>query len=108
MKYINKDEISEDKTKQKEINFNRNGMTITSGTEKVFAKILAAEKDTQYHIKIYQNQPFDPMGSNSTRERYLETKFKRVSKDTFDFYLIYLQTNNSIYLTRTNRRFINE
>ena len=48
------------------------------------------------------------MGINSNRENFLETKLKRVSKDTFDFYLIYLQTNNSIYLTRANRRFINE
>ena len=48
------------------------------------------------------------MGMNSNREKYLDTKLKKVSKDTFDFYMIYLQTNNSIYLTRANRRFINE
>lgn len=108
MKYINYDlkKIKEIPIK-KEIDFNKNG-AVSSGKEKTYAKIVESEKDTTYLIKTYQNQPFDPMSSNLTRENYLETKLKKVSKDTFDFYLIYLQTKNSIYLTRTNRRFINE
>jgi hypothetical protein len=108
MRYIDQSlkGVEEAKTK-KEIDFNKNG-TKASIKDKVYAKYIESEKETVYFIKTYQNQPFDPMGSNSSREKYLETKFKKVSKDTFDFYLIYLQTNNSIYLTRTNRRFINE
>jgi len=109
MKYINdKQDFAGQIEVKQEADFNRNGKVTANGKEKVYAKIVNSEKQTQYFIKTYQNQPFDPMGSQATREKYLETKFKRVSKDTFDFYLIYLQTNNSIYLTRTNRRFINE
>lgn len=108
MKYINKEtEGMEEVPVEKEVDFNQNGIRATD-KEKSYAKLVESKKDIHYFIKTYQNQPFDPMGSNATRQKYLETKLKRVSKDTFDFYLIYLQTNNSIYLTRTNRRFINE
>lgn len=107
MKYINETKDITNENKQSETNFNRNGL-VANSKDKVYAKSVSSEKEQHYYIKTYQNQPFDPMGANATRERYLETKMKRVSKDTFDFYLIYLQTNNSIYLTRTNRRFINE
>ena len=107
MKYINETDNIKQEDKTKEINFNRNG-TLATGKDKVYAKKISNKKEEIFYIKTYQNQPFDPIGSGLTREKYLETKMKRVSKDTFDFYLIYLQTNNSIYLTRTNKRFINE
>jgi hypothetical protein len=109
MKYINEEkEPFEELSVKKETDFNKNG-TVASIKEKVCAKLVLGPKDKiHYFINTYQNQPFDPMGSSVSRQNYLETKLKRVSKDTFDFYLIYLQTKNSIYLTRTNRRFINE
>jgi hypothetical protein len=107
MKYLKKDQTEEIKV-NKEVDFNKNGTQVSSTKEKVFAKIVESEKNNNYLIKTYNNEIYDPMGLNSNRERFLQTKLKRVSKDTFDFYLIYLQTNNSIYLTRANRRFINE
>lgn len=105
MKFIEKNEQQKE---SKEVTFNRKGAHTSSSSEKVFAKIINSEKALQYYINTYNNEIYDPMGINSNRERYLDTKLKRVSKDTFDFYMIYLQTNNSIYLTRANRRFINE
>jgi transposase-like protein len=108
MKYINKDINEINNTNNLETNFNRKGLNVLNSKEKVFAKIIKSENSDQYYVSTHNNEIYDPMGLNSNRERYLETKFKRVSKDTFDFYLIYLQTNNSIYLTRANRRFINE
>jgi len=108
MKYINKDIDSIAPESSLETNFNRKGHNTLNAKEKVFAKVVKAEKASQYYISTHNNEIYDPMGINSNRERYLETKLKKVSKDTFDFYLIYLQTNNSIYLTRANRRFINE
>lgn len=107
MKYLKKNEF-EEITIKNEVDFNKNGTQVVSSKEKVFAKIIESEKKNQYFINTYKNEIYDPMGLNSNREKFLETKLKRVSKDTFDFYLIYLQTNNSIYLTRANRRFINE
>ena len=107
MKYLKKDD-KEEIAINNELDFNKNGLEISSDKEKIFAKIIESEKNNQYLIKTYNNEIYDPMGINSNRERFLQTKLKRESKDTFDFYLIYLQTNNSIYLTRANRRFINE
>jgi hypothetical protein len=48
------------------------------------------------------------MGPYSRRGRTLDTKMKRVSKNTFDFYMTYLKTNNSIYLTKAQRGFLND
>lgn len=107
MRYIDGQVDGSNKNKT-ETNFNRNGLGVLNTKEKVFAKVVKLEETEQYLISTYNNEIYDPMGINSNRERYLETKLKKVSKDTFDFYLIYLQTNNSIYLTRANRRFINE
>ena len=105
MKYV---ETNEEKQELKETNFNKKGLQVAAAQEKIFAKIVYSEATPQYLINTYNNQIYDPIGLNSNREKYLDTKLKKVSKDTFDFYLIYLQTNNSIYLTRANRRFINE
>lgn len=107
MKYLDKNK-KEETTKAKEIRFNKKGSYVLNDKEKVFAKIISYKENENYLVVTYKNEIYDPMGLNSNRERYLETKLKSVSKDTFDFYLIYLQTNNSIYLTRANRRFINE
>tara|TARA_Y100000389_G_C17387196_1_gene477741 strand:+ start:453 stop:776 length:324 start_codon:yes stop_codon:yes gene_type:complete len=107
MKYLKKDQTEEIKVNN-EVDFNKNGTQVASSKEKIFAKIVESEKNNHYLIKTYNNEIYDPMGLNSNRERFIQTKLRRVSKDTFDFYLIYLQTNNSIYLTRANRRFINE
>jgi len=109
MKYLNETKNFNPIEKPKEVDYNKNGTQVATSKEKVFAKtITPTDGNTSYLICTYHNQIYDPMGMNSNRERYLDTKLKKVSKDTFDFYMIYLQTNNSIYLTRANRRFINE
>ena len=108
MKFI--DDYAKNKTKPKiEIGFNKNGSEAVSN-QKQFAKIIE-ETDSEnktYYVSTNNNQIYDPLGVNSNREQYLDINFKRVSKNTFDFYMIYLQTNNSIYLTRANRSFLND
>lgn len=74
-----------------------------------YAKLVqSAEGKETYYIRIYQSTPFDPMGPYGRRERNLDTDIKRVSKNTFDFYMTYLKTNNSIYLTKAQRGFLND
>lgn len=73
------------------------------------AKIVrTVEGSETYYIRTYQNTPFDPMGPYGRRERTLDTQVKRVSKNTFDLYVTYLKTNNSIYLTKAQRGFLND
>lgn len=109
MKYLNETKNFKQVDNTEEVEYNKNGRQISASKEKVFAKSVTTQDGVStYLICTYNNQIYDPMGMNANRERYLETKMKKVSKDTFDFYMIYLQTNNSIYLTRASRRFINE
>ena len=61
-----------------------------------------------YFIRTHLNVPYDPSGPYGRRENYVETKMKKVSKNTFDFYMMYLKTNNSLYLTRASRGFLND
>jgi hypothetical protein len=87
---------------------NKNGEVIDNDYDKVYAKIVHEDKKETFYVKTYDNAIFDPLGRLSNRENVLETKMKRVSKSTFDYYVMYLNTNNSIYLTKANRSFINE
>jgi len=61
-----------------------------------------------YYICTYLGTPLDPTGPYGRRERTLDTKMKRVSKNTFDLYMTYLKTNNSIYLTKAQRGMLND
>ncbi len=85
-----------------------NEITPKNEKEKIYAKVLVSNGGKVYYIKTYQNSPFDPLGAYAKRESYLETKMSRVSKNTFDFYMMYLKTNNSIYMTKAQRNFIND
>jgi len=108
MKYVNdRQDDTEETNVSNELSFDKNGKQ-ANGKTKIYAKLFKEEKGLTYLIATHNNEIYDPIGINSNREKYLNMKLKRVSKDTFDFYMIYLQTNNSIYLTRANRRFINE
>lgn len=93
--------------------FGKSGNVLDSGeVHKLphYAKTLenTSSGNFTYFIRIYQSVPFDPMGPYGKRERTLDTQMKRVSKNTFDFYMTYLKTNNSIYLTKAQRGFLND
>lgn len=90
------------------ITFSKNGKPSQNPKDKIFAKLVEGQSGKTYYIATLKKEIYNPLGSQSNREQYLNLELSKVSKDTFDFYLIYLQTNNSIYLTRANRRFIND
>tara|TARA_B100001939_G_scaffold310106_1_gene291770 strand:+ start:485 stop:814 length:330 start_codon:yes stop_codon:yes gene_type:complete len=100
-------QIDDVKPKKEHIYINKNGKVIANDRDKVYAQVLVENNRETHYIVTYQNSPLDPMGRYQKRQAYLETKMTRVAKKTFDFYVTYLQTNNSIYLTRTNRSYQN-
>jgi len=110
MKYIEEITHDEEIPINVEHDLNKDGETVKNVKEMVFGKIVTVEGKTEkkYFVLTYDNQIYDPLGASSTREDFIETKLKMVSKDTFDYYSIYLKTKNSIYLTKANRRFLNE
>jgi hypothetical protein len=76
-----------------------------------YAKIIqtnASDSKENYYIRVHQGALFDPSGPYGKRDRVLDTQMKRVSKNTFDMYVTYLKTNNSIYLTKAQRGFLND
>jgi hypothetical protein len=74
-----------------------------------YAKMVKKPSGSEtYFIRIHQSTPFDPNGPYGKREKFIETKIKRTSRNTFDFYMTYLKTNNSIYLTKAQRGFLND
>lgn len=86
---------------------NKDGKIIQNDRDKVYAQVLIERNNETHYIVFYQGTPLDPMGRYQKRQAYLETKMQKVTKKTFDYYITYLQTNNSIYLTRTNRSYQN-
>ena len=93
-----------------EVCFDKNASTIEKlNNQKVYAKVTYRDgKEHSFKIRIFQNSPYDPLGAYGKRENYIETKLKKVSKNTFDFYMMYLKTNNSIYMTKAQRGFLND
>ena len=106
MKFINGSVFdTENKT---ETLFTRYGDETANSREKIYCKIVVNHGVSSYYIRSYQNLPYDPLGPYSRREIFRDTKMTKVSKNTFDFYMMYLKSNNSIYLTKTQRGMLND
>lgn len=91
-----------------EMLFNKSGQNLDSPKEKVYGKVVANNGKDYYYIRVHQSVPFDPMGTYAKREQYVESKLQNVSKATFDFYMMYLKTKNTIYMTRARRGLTND
>lgn len=91
--------------------FNKHGNNC-SGKDKIFAKFIDTTlndgtKQQKYLIATFNNAPYDPKGTDSHRESSLDIKLKSVNKAAFDYYMLYLKTKNSLYMTRAQRSYIN-
>ena len=107
MKYID-DHQKNTPTETKEHLFNKNAQKIDGPNEKTYAKIVEKEGSSSYYIRVHQSVPLDPLGAYGKRDKFVETKMKSVHKSTFDFYMMYLSTKNSIYMTKARRGFTND
>jgi len=114
MKFISSSDNIEniDKKQNVEILFNKVGRPTDGNNELVFAKTISVDignnqNQTKYFILIYKNQPYDPYGADSHRESNLKLELKSVSQQTYNYYISYLKTKNSLYMTRSQRSFIN-
>lgn len=89
--------------------FGRIGQEVKSlKKEGFYGRIFVQNGVEYYYIRTYQNAPYDPLGPYSRRFIYNDTVMKQVSKDTFDFYMLYLRSNNNIYLTKAQRGKMND
>jgi hypothetical protein len=109
MKFISSSDNIEnvDKKDTFEIYINKLGRPVQEESEQIFAQTSTTGSQSKYAILILNNQPYDPYGIDSHRESKLNLKLKQVSLSTYNYYVSYLKTKNSLYMTRAQRSFIN-
>lgn len=88
------------------MNYNKFGQE-SNEKDKVFAKTIDGKIKKIYYVLTYNNLVYDPLGPDSNREANLNTVLKPTSKQTFDYYMKYLQSNNRLYITKAQRSYIN-
>ena len=112
MEYVNLPEKMPEDINIQEAIYDKTGGVVINKKEKSYAKIVKTinrhASTDRYYIKVHQSVPYDPWGMYGHREKYVDTKFQSVSKETFDYYMMYLKTRNSLYMTRSQRSFIND
>lgn len=91
--------------------FDLKGKETNSKDEKIFSKTVSIDLgnkvvQNRYFIRIFNNVPFDPFGPEARREIWNRTDLRQVSQSTFNNYNNYLNTRNRIFLTKTNRSYI--
>lgn len=107
MKYTDTGDIIKEDVE--EYSFDKRGSHVLSSKEVVFAKVIKPEgKKDRHFVLTYNSAPHDPWGMYKNRERNLNMSMKIVSKETFDYYMLFLKTRNSLYMTRAQRSFIND
>ena len=92
--------------------FDKYGDPISDSDVKSFAEIInvdigKGQNQRKYAIMTFNNVPYDPIGIDSHRESKLRLELKATSKETFEYYLLYLRSRNGLYFTRSQRSFIN-
>lgn len=85
--------------------YNKFGKEAQEG-EAVFAEKIEGSKQYVHRVLTHNNALYDPLGTDSHREKTLNTVLKQTDKATFDYYMHYLQDRNRIYITRAQRSFI--
>ena len=112
MEYVNNPQHMPDDINTKETLYDKTGGAVINQKEKSYAKLVKTidrnSSIDRYYVKVHQSVPYDPWGMYGHREGYVLTKFQSVSKETFDYYMMYLKTRNSLYMTRSQRSFIND
>ena len=91
--------------------FNIRGEMTDGKQEKVYSKSLSinlgnGKTQNKYFVRIFNSVPLDPFGPEAGREIWNRTELKPVSGTTFENYNNYLLTRNRIFLTKTNRSYI--
>jgi len=88
--------------------FDKLGNPTLTERETVYAKRRTVNETEAYLVATYQDIPFNPRGTPTSIEDYVNIRLKKTSKETFNFYMLFLKTNNSLYLTKAQRRFLND
>ena len=84
--------------------YSTDGNVITENVERSCAYIATTEDKKSYYVKVLRGLLFDPQGIDADKLNSTASKFSKVDKDTFDYYIKYLETKQRNYLTWAERR----
>lgn len=110
MQYINDVKQTLDQSTVEVVMYDKNGVEVNDDSKSMaLVKKIESKKEKTYvfFVSTHAGILHDPMGVNSTKRKDSTFTMKPVDQQTFDYYIMYLQTKNSLYLTRAQRRFIN-
>lgn len=111
MRYVDSADKSQINTNCEKISYDKFGNN-TEAEGRVFAQVVKSNKldgscTKKYYVLTLNNSIYDPRGVDSSREKSLNLILKPTNQSTFDFYIMYLQTKNSLYMTHAQRGYIN-
>jgi hypothetical protein len=70
------------------------------------AYLVKSDKVQNYYVKFFRGRVIDPYGMDSGKIKSDMAEYKKVQKDTFNFYVKYLETRKSSYLSWAERSHI--
>jgi hypothetical protein len=105
--YTSKDAKKDTETKS----YNAFGQSVSDDSDTVYAEYKAIDIGERVQKKFFvltsNGTLFDPRGTDSHRANQIRKELKSTSKQTFDYYVKYLQTKNTLFMRRAERSFIN-
>jgi hypothetical protein len=110
MKYVDQYTNESEKKESQTFSYGKNGEIVTDSKDTVYAKYTAVDLNGRTQKKFFvltaNGGLFDPMGTDSHRERTIRKELRSTSKQTFDYYVNYLKTKSGIILRRAERSFV--
>ena len=80
------------------------GTSSASETNKTCAFTILFDNSQSCFVKFYRSRLFNPSGADGIKINSVQVEYKKVSKETFDFYTEYLSTNKQELFLRAERK----
>jgi hypothetical protein len=87
--------------------YGKDGEVLSEEVAHACAYILSGDESEFYYVKVYRSELFDPEGIDANKISSVHTKFSKVSKEIFDFYLNYLTNKERNQFTWAKRGMVN-
>lgn len=110
MKYIEKYDAKKDKPELEAIKYNSSGQHAEEN-DTIYAEckeyLLRDTAQKQFYVLTSNGNLLDPKGTDSHRINTIRKELKKTNKNTFEYYVQYLQTKSAVFLRRAERSYIN-
>ena len=84
--------------------YETDGSTSSNETNKACAFVVMLDNSDQYFVKFFRSRLFNPNGADGIKINSVQVEYRKVSKETFDFYTEYLSTNKQELFLRAERK----